>query len=114
MANHMRHVPTILLLVLALTTTVHAECAWVLWEQRHGGNNNPLWQAKSGFATLDDCRKVIEETITQIKANPTQEVSQARESGEVTLFLEFPPKEGAIPIHIYRFRCLPDTAKPQL
>jgi hypothetical protein len=118
----------VIVLLFLWAGSVHATCGWVLWESNVGGRKAPTytpegkervgtqsyWEAKSAFTTLDECHKEIEDTLTHITANTTEEVSRSRESGEVTLLVPLPPKEGVIPLQVYRFRCLPDPVKPQL
>jgi hypothetical protein len=115
------------MLLLICAASSHAECAWVLWESNVLERKAPQhtldrtekavtqssWEAKSAFLQLDECRKAMEETITQITAKTTGEVSRSHDSGEVTLLASHPPKEGIIALDVYRFRCLPDTVKPK-
>lgn len=118
--------PYLLVLLFLWAGSAHAARGWVLWESHVGGPKLPhtrlresvgtqgYWEAKSAFATLDECRKELEDTLAHITANTAEEVSRLRESGEVTLLGPRPPKEGVIALDVYRFRCLPDTVKPEL
>ena len=69
----------VMVVLILWAGSAHTTCGFVLWENHLGGRNDPNWQAKSAFATLDECRKEIEDTIAHIRPTPQRKsVGRAR------------------------------------
>jgi hypothetical protein len=121
----MRHVSTILLILLTLTHNVHAECAWVLWGKFEvhklnvkGNKPEDQWEARSAYPvsssglllciqvmkqSVDDTRKTWEEGWGKDNVfYSAAGVSGREESVSVITSNEFKS---------YSYRCLPDTIK---
>ena len=80
-----------LLLLLAPVVMVHAECAWVLWEERPIKSGQ--WRIATTSASTFEAKRSCEDTAATANSSETSRV------------------QGSEPPSL--FRCLPDTVDPR-
>jgi hypothetical protein len=81
-------------LVFVITSSVTAECAWVMWGQKKGTTVEPFG---GGHVTAQDCQSVLSE-MAQNAQKQRQKVTVDR---------------GFVMIGDTSFICLPDTVDPR-
>jgi hypothetical protein len=98
-------------LLLAVTTSVQAACAWVLWK----GTGSPLssvdmtWELQSAAGKEEQCRQRMEEharKLLDFYAAKAKRINLA--PGVETIVVKLGQDE-----RITQFTCLPDTVKPR-
>jgi hypothetical protein len=84
-----RRILLALLCLLALATSVSAECAWVLWEAYPGHQSQ--WKAVTAATSHEKC----EEKATQFTRSNLEQIQRGRMSSTLV------------------YECLPDTIDPR-
>ena len=94
--------------LLALATSVSAECAWVFWETAETSTNSSTW-AVSARETKQTCEQAL--------ADKVRSESAPRGRGEVTVdHLAGKPRvwwRFGSEFSVHTFTCLPDTVDPR-
>jgi hypothetical protein len=117
----MRHIVTAILILVAIATTVHAECAWILWEKlqlndikenKTKESDTMPWSAKTGTPSLLLCLQTVESIVAkeanEKKKGILEKFQWERVAGETFMSITI----GTLEIRSW-YRCLPDTIKPE-
>ena len=109
-----------LLLLLTLTTSAYAECAWVLWEERDfwsGGasasDSSKEWTIHFARGTQADCEIVLVRVWqVRVKHNqPGADTPGIKDVKSAPGYVAVNYQTGGSTS--YTFRCLPDTIDPR-
>jgi hypothetical protein len=112
-----RSIAAAFLSVLALATSVSAECAWVLWDE---GTSPPTYETTNSLVSAFDTKQACEQALTKrvtvlttlLKAKDTG-VTVDEISGMRRVTAQKKMKGGSVWISVDRFVCLPDTVDPR-
>ncbi len=92
--------------VLALASTAHAECAWVLWEGTVSGRNRSATEPVRTYSAKADCDRALSDTLAAFTSGPGVVVRKDAKYQEVYVTI------GPSTI-VYHYVCLPDTVDPR-
>jgi len=104
----------VLLGLLALATSAHADCAWVLWSRVHAPTPG-AWEVQAAYPEVKDCTKAVDQRekegrkgVVTEGGRKTRGVAQRR--GPTELFMVYGSSGSEEGI---AWQCFPDTVDPR-